>query len=68
MVVRRCTRFYRLAGQIYAQAVSFDRPLSSLSARLALRRSVGEPLEIWGRNMQDVLRAGRLQRSAIPAR
>ena len=59
MVVRRRTWFYRLAGQMYAQLVSFDRPLTAISARNALRRSVGNPLELWGRNKSDVVQAGR---------
>lgn len=59
MVVRRRTWLYRLAGQMYAQLVSFDRPLTSASARLALRRSVGNPLELWGRNKNDVIRPDR---------
>jgi hypothetical protein len=59
MVVRRRTWFYRLAGQMYAQLVSFDRPLTSASARLALRRSVGNPLELWGRNQNDTIQLSR---------
>jgi hypothetical protein len=59
MVVRRRTWFYRLAGQMYAQLVSFDRPLTSSSARAALRRSVGNPLELWGRCPNDLVQLGR---------
>lgn len=59
MVVRRRTWFYRLAGQMYAQLVSFDRPLTSASARVALRHSVGNPLELWGRNKNDIIRLDR---------
>lgn len=55
MVVRRRTWFYRLAGQMYAKQVSFDRPLTSLSARMALRRSVGIPLELWPRDKSDMI-------------
>ena len=55
MIVRRRTWFYRLAGQMYAQLVSFDRPHTSASARMALRRSVGNPAEIWGRNKNDIM-------------
>jgi hypothetical protein len=55
MVVRRRTWFYRLHGQMYAQRVSFDRPLTSSSARIALRRSVGNPLELWPRDKNDIL-------------
>ena len=56
MVIRRRTWLYRLAGQRYAQLVSFDRPLTSSGARMALQRSVGDPLELWGRNEKDVAR------------
>ena len=59
MVVRRRTWLYRLAGQMYAQLISFDRPQSSLSARMALRRTVGNPLELWGRDRNDVMQFDR---------
>ena len=59
MVVRRRTWFYRLAGQMYAQLISFDRPLTSSSARAELRRSVGNPLELWARNQNDMMQLGR---------
>jgi len=59
MLVRRRTWYYRLAGQMYAQLISFDRPLTSSSARMALRRSVGNPLELWGRSECDVAQLGR---------
>ena len=59
MVVRRRTWFYRLAGQMYAQLVSFDRPLTSTSARIALRRSVGNPQELWGRSRSDLMQIAR---------
>lgn len=61
MVVKRRTWSYRLAGQMYAQFVSFDRPLTCASARLALRRSVGNPLEIWGRDKSDIVHLNRKQ-------
>jgi hypothetical protein len=61
MVVRRRTWLYRLAGQMYAQLVSFDRPLTSASARIALRRSVGNPLELWGRDKSDIVHLYRRQ-------
>ena len=59
MVVRRRTWFYRLAGQMYAQLVSFDRPLTSSRARMALQHSVGNPLELWGRNENDIIQLSR---------
>jgi len=61
MVVRRRSWLYRLARQMYAQFVSFDRSLTSASARLALRRSVGNPLEIWGRDKNDIIHLYRKQ-------
>ena len=59
MVVRRRTWFYRLAGQMYAQLISFDRPLTSSAARMALRRSIGNPLELWGRSRDDLMQFDR---------
>lgn len=59
MVIRRRTWFYRLAGQMYAQLISFDRPVTSTSARNALRRSVGNPLELWGRSASGLGQLGR---------
>jgi hypothetical protein len=61
MVVRRRTWLYRLAGQMYAQIVSFDRPVTCASARMALRRSVGNPLEMWGRDRSDINHTYRRQ-------
>ena len=54
MVVRRRTWYYRLAGQMYAQLIAFDRPLTHSDAVMALRRSVGIPVEMWGRNEFDI--------------
>jgi hypothetical protein len=59
MVVRRRNWLYRLAGQMYAQVATFDRPITSMSARMALQRSVGNPLELWGRNKNDVIHVYR---------
>lgn len=50
MIVRRRTWFYRLAGQPFAKAVTFDIPLTATRAREVLRRSVGLPIELWGRS------------------
>ena len=58
MVVRRRNWLYRLSGQMYAQPVSFDRPVTCSSARMALQRSVGNPLELWGRDKNDVMQLG----------
>jgi hypothetical protein len=56
MIVRRRNWFYRLAGQMFAQSISFEQPISATSVRDVLRRSVGIPMEIWGRDKNDVMR------------
>jgi hypothetical protein len=53
VIVRRRTWLYRLAGQMFAQLISFDRPVTVSMARSGIRRQVGEPLEIWGRGHKD---------------
>lgn len=50
MIVRRRTWFYRLAGQQFAHAVTFRNPVTSVKVKEALRRTVGMPMEIWGRS------------------
>jgi hypothetical protein len=50
MIVRRRTWFYRLAGQQFAHAITFKIPVTAAKVRAALHRSVGDPLEIWGRS------------------
>ena len=55
MIVRRRTWLYRLSGQSFVQSISFERPVTASKVRDALRRSVGIPLEIWGRNSADLL-------------
>lgn len=54
MIVRRRTWLYRLEGQRYPQSVSFDDRVTAAKARSFLRRTVGNPLELWGRNENDV--------------
>jgi hypothetical protein len=54
MIVRRRTWLYRLAGQMFAQFISFERPVTAAQARNLLRRSVGNPSELWGRGKQDL--------------
>lgn len=49
MIVRRRIWLYRLAGQQFAQSITFATPVTASRARDALRRSVGMPLELWGR-------------------
>ncbi len=55
MIVRRRTWLYRLAGQAFAQPISFDQPVTATKARDVLRRSVGNPLDLWGRDKGDPL-------------
>jgi hypothetical protein len=55
MIVRRRTWMYRLTGQLLAQSISFRQPVTESKVREALRRSVGTPLEIWGRSSTDLL-------------
>jgi hypothetical protein len=55
MIIRRRTWFYRLAGQRFAQAVTFTSPMPAARVREALCRTVGVPLEIWGRNAQPFI-------------
>lgn len=55
MIVRRRTWLYRLAGQQFAQAISFDRPVTASKVRDFLKRSVGIPLDLWGRDNADVV-------------
>lgn len=54
MIVRRRTWFYRLANQAFAEVICFDQPVTAAKARDILRRSVGIPIDLWGRNNTDV--------------
>jgi hypothetical protein len=58
MIVRRRTWLYRLKGQLFAQTVAFNQPVTAAGARELLRRTVGAPLELWGRGNDDVLHCG----------
>lgn len=53
MLVRRRTWLYRLAGQMFLQQIAFDRPVTAAVVRRALRRTVGNPLELWARGLAD---------------
>ncbi len=55
MIVKRRTWFYRLANQAFAETISFDQPVTAAKARDILRRSVGIPIDLWGRNNTDAL-------------
>ncbi len=54
MIIRRRTWLYRLAGQPFAQSISFAQPVTAAMVRNVLRRSVGLPQDIWGRNSGDL--------------
>jgi hypothetical protein len=54
VIVRRRTWLYRLAGQRFPQAVSFNDRVTASWVRDFLRNSVGDPLELWARNVNDV--------------
>lgn len=55
MIVKRRTWLYRLAGQSFAHAISFENPVTASQVRDVLRRSVGIPLDLWGRNSSDLM-------------
>lgn len=59
MIVRRRTWLYRLAGQCYAQTISFDDRVTAAMARRHLRSTVGNPRELWGRSGNDVTNLSR---------
>jgi hypothetical protein len=48
MIAHRRTWFYRLAGQSFAQVISFKVPVTAQKAKVALQQKFGAPpLEIW---------------------
>lgn len=50
MIAHRRTWFYRLAGQKFAQSITFRVPLTATQVRTELKRAFGMPiLEIWAR-------------------
>jgi hypothetical protein len=57
MIVKRRTWLYRLTGQAFAQLISFNEPVTANKAREELRRSVGDPLDLWGRDKSTALPA-----------
>jgi hypothetical protein len=52
MIAHRRTWFYRLAGQKFAHAITFKIPVTATMVRDSLRKTVGPPLELWGRSAQ----------------
>jgi hypothetical protein len=53
VLIRRRIWLYRLPGQVFAQQISFDRPVTAAIVRRALQRTVGKPLELWARGLGD---------------
>ena len=53
MIIRRRTWLYRLPGEDAIHSISFKMPLTAAQAKEALRRSVGLPMELWGRSFTD---------------
>ena len=53
MIVKRRTWLYRLTGQAFAHRFAFKEPVSAHNDREFLRRSVGAPLDLWGRDKSN---------------
>lgn len=53
MIIRRRTWLYRLPGERAIHSISFKIPLTAAQAKEALRRSVGMPMELWGRSLNE---------------
>lgn len=50
MIAHRRTWYYRLAGQSFAQPISFKVPISARKAKALLGQLLGVvPVEVWGR-------------------
>lgn len=54
MMVRRRTWLYRLAGQCFAQTISFADRVSAAVVRRHLRSTVSDPLQLRARSEHDV--------------
>lgn len=54
MVVRRRNWLYRLRGQMFAQPVTFEKPVTMSGAVAILRRTVGVPVELWPGSQGEV--------------
>lgn len=53
MIIRRRNWLYRLAGQRFVHSISFPRPITAAKVKEALKKTVGLPLELWGRAAGD---------------
>lgn len=51
MIAHRRTWFYRLAGQKFAHAITFRIPVTAAKVKEMLRKTVGDPVELWGRSV-----------------
>ena len=55
MIVRRRNWLYRLSGQSFVHPISFDKAVTIAKVREVLRKTVGDPQEIWAKDRQDTL-------------
>ena len=53
MIVRRRNWLYRLSGQAFVHTISFDKAVTVAKVREVLRKTVGNPLEIWAKDILD---------------
>lgn len=53
MIIRRRTWLYQLPGEREIHSVSFKTPLTLAQVRTELHRTIGKPLEIWGRTLEN---------------
>lgn len=50
MIAHRRTWFYRMPGQKFAHAITFKMPVTANMVRDVLKKTIGNPLELWGRS------------------
>lgn len=55
MIIRRRTWLYQLPGEREIHSVSFKTPLTLAQVKVELNRTVGKPLEIWGRTLETTV-------------
>lgn len=55
MIIRRRTWLYQLPGEREIHSVSFKIPMTLAQVRVELHRTVGKPLEIWGRTLENTV-------------
>ena len=55
MITRRRTWLYQLPGDREIHSVSFKTPQTLAQVKVELHRTVGRPLEIWGRTLENVV-------------